>query len=71
MLAALAGWARASAINIAAARWVFYSALTSVGLVTQVMLLTGNVLWLPCGITLALMVLGATFDLGKGVTDPI
>jgi hypothetical protein len=54
-----------------AARWLFFSALTAVGLVTQVMLLTGNVLWLPCGITLALMVVGATFDLGRSATDVV
>jgi hypothetical protein len=53
------------------ARWLFFSALTAVGLATQLMVLTGNILWLPCGITLALMVLGATFDLSQGATDAI
>ena len=43
--------------------WLFFLSLTAVGFLTGVLFLVGSVLWFPCGVTLSLMVVGATFDL--------
>jgi len=47
--------------------WLFFLSLTAVGFLTGVLFLAGSVLWFPCGVTLSVMVLGATFDLRRGV----
>jgi hypothetical protein len=52
-------------------RWLFFSSLAAVGIVTQVMVLSGNILWLPCGITLSLMAVGATLDMSEGTARAI
>ena len=54
-----------------AMRWLFFSSLAAVGVVTQVMVLSGNMLWLPCGITLSLMAVGATLDMTGGTTRTV
>lgn len=54
-----------------AMRWFFFTSLAAVGVVTQVMVLSGNILWLPCGITLSLMAVGATLDMTGGTTRAV
>jgi hypothetical protein len=51
-----------------AMRLLFFSTLAVLGLVTHSMIVLANPLWLPCGITLALMVVGATLDIGSRAT---
>jgi hypothetical protein len=51
------------------AQAMFFASLAVVGLFTVVMVFYGCVLWLPCSVTVAVMVLGATLDLRGSLTD--
>jgi hypothetical protein len=55
--------------NDPSACWLFFLSLTAVGVLTGVLFLAGSVLWFPCGVTLSLMVVGATFDLRREMPD--
>ena len=48
---------------------MFFAALAVVGLFTVVLVFYGCVLWLPCSVTVAVMVVGATLDLRGSLTD--
>lgn len=47
-----------------------YFGLLAVGGMTLIAVATGHGVWLSCGITLALMAVGATIDIGRQRTAP-